>query len=102
VQHLRSGVTLGAGMPTQRPRHTITETDDVARALDDAARRWPDDRDARGRLLLRLVHEGHEAIGADGEAEAAKRRRAIASTSGALTGVYDEGYLSDLRDDWPK
>jgi hypothetical protein len=89
-------------MPTQRPRHTITETDEVARALDDAARRWPEDRDARGRLLLRLVHEGHEAIGADGEAEAAKRRRAIASTSGALTGVYDEGYLSDLRDDWPK
>jgi hypothetical protein len=88
-------------MPTQRPRHTITETEDVARALDEAARRWPEDREARGRLLLRLVREGHEAIGVDRDAEAAGRRQAIARTSGALTGAYDEGYLSDLRDDWP-
>jgi hypothetical protein len=101
VQHLVPGVTLSVEMPTQRPRHAITETDEVARALDDAARRWPEDRDARGRLLLRLLHAGHEAIGTNREAEAADRRQAIARTSGALTGAYDEGYLSDLRDDWP-
>ena len=40
----------------------ITETDEVARALDDAEKRWPDERDARAKLLLRLVKEGHQAI----------------------------------------
>jgi hypothetical protein len=88
-------------MPTERPRHTITESDEVARALDDAGRHWPEDRAARGRLLLRLVREGHAAISEDREAEAVERREAIARTSGALTGAYDADYLSDLRDDWP-
>ncbi len=88
-------------MPTERPRHTITESDEVTQALDDAGRRWPEDRGARGRLLLRLVREGHAAIDEDREAEATERRKAIARTSGALTGAYDERYLSELRDDWP-
>lgn len=73
-------------MPTQRPRHTITETEEAARALDDAAHHWPEDRETRGRLLLRLVREGHEAIGVDRDAEVEERRQAIARTSGALTG----------------
>jgi hypothetical protein len=29
-------------MPTARPRHMITETDDITAALDAAARRWPE------------------------------------------------------------
>ena len=89
-------------MPTERRRHTITETDDVARALDDAARRWPDERGRRSRLLLRLLQAGHEAIGAERDDDAARRREAIQSTSGVLTGAYPEGYLTRLRDDWPK
>jgi hypothetical protein len=88
-------------MPTDRPRHSITETEDVARALDDAGRRWPEDRAARGRLLLRLVREGHAAIRGRDEADTADRRDAITRTSGALTGAYDEGYLTTLREDWP-
>jgi hypothetical protein len=88
-------------MPTSRPRHTITETDSVARALDDAARRWPTDATARGRLLLRLLEEGHRVIRAEGEAERARRQEAVRRTRGALTGVYPRGYLSELRGDWP-
>ena len=81
-------------MPTERRRHTITETDEIARALDDAARHWPEDRRRRSRLLLRLVQAGHEAIGAEREDDAARRREAVRSTSGVLTGAYPE--------DWPK
>lgn len=32
-------------MPTARPRHMLTETDEVADALRDAAHRWPEDRE---------------------------------------------------------
>lgn len=89
-------------MPTDRARHTITETDDVVRALDDAARRWPDDNGGRRALLLRLVHEGHRAI-RDREAQvSARRRHAIQATAGALSGLYEARYLDRLRDDWPE
>jgi hypothetical protein len=88
-------------MPTSRPRHTLTESDDLSRALEDAAKRWPEDRDARGRLLVRLVHEGHRAIREENAQRAAARREALRSTSGALTGAYEPGYLERLRHEWP-
>ena len=74
----------------------------VTRALDAAARRWPDDKDRPSKLLLDLVLEGQRAIEAREERATAARRAAIAKTSGALTGVYPEGYLEDLRKDWPE
>lgn len=88
-------------MPTTRPRHVITETDQIVRALDDAARRWPADRGNRSRLLARLVAEGHRAVLKDRENEAADRRTAIERTGAVLTGAYGEGYLAELREDWP-
>ncbi len=88
-------------MPTARPRHSITETDDVARALQAAARRWPDDRDRPGKLLLDLLREGHRAITGDAEGANADRRAAIAHTGGALTGSYPADCLERLRGDWP-
>lgn len=89
-------------MPTTRPRHTITETDEVAEALSAAARRWPDDRERPGRLLLDLLREGRKAIAEEEEQRLAQRRAAILSTSGALTGSYPPGYLEELRQDWPE
>jgi len=89
-------------MPTIRPRHVITETDDVAKALDDAAECWPAERGNRRQLLLRLVQEGHRAMTGREEAGAAHRRDAVARTSGVLTGVYGPDYLSRLRADWPE
>ncbi|MEP6462842.1 MAG: hypothetical protein ABJC62_05370 [Frankiaceae bacterium] len=88
-------------MPTTRPRHLITETDEVARALDDAAKQWPTDR-SRAKLLLRLVEAGHRAVMDERAARVAERRAAIARTSGALTGAYGKNYLRDLREDWPE
>jgi len=92
---------LHYGMPTTRPRHLVTETDQVAQALDDAARRWPEDRGSRAKLLLHLIEEGHRAL----LDEAGDRRRArlaaIKRTGGSLSGVYDDDYLERLREDWP-
>jgi hypothetical protein len=87
-------------MPTTRPRLTITETDDVAAALDAAAARWPEVR-SRRELLLRLVEQGRDVIDRDRDEATARRREAIRRTSGALTGAYEPGYLDRLRDDWP-
>jgi len=89
-------------MPTTRPRHVITETDEIEHALDDAARRWPDDSTNRRALLLRLVAEGHRAVTSRQAVDIANRLEAVASTSGALTGVYGVEYLTDLRQDWPE
>jgi hypothetical protein len=87
-------------MPTTRPRLTITETDDVARALDDAAVRWPE-IGSRQQLLLRLLKEGHESLRRDRDEDAERRRQAIRRTSGSLTGSYAPDYLTALREDWP-
>jgi hypothetical protein len=87
-------------MPTARPRLTITETDDVAEALDAAAARWPEVR-SRRELLLRLVEHGREVIDDDRRDATARRRDAVRRTSGALTGAYEPGYLEGLRGDWP-
>ena len=80
----------------------VTETDAVARALDDAAQRWPEDASARSRLLLRLVDAGHRAVRGQQESDAARRVAAVRRTSGALTGVYRPDELARLRDDWPE
>ncbi len=82
-------------MPTTRPRHTITETDELARLLDDAAQRWPGE--SRARLLVRLAEEGAQAR----EDEVARRREAIERHAGAFTGMYPPGYLEEQRKDWP-
>jgi hypothetical protein len=88
-------------MPTTRPRHLITETDQVAQALDDAARRWPEDRESRAKLLVHLVEEGHRALLDQVDDRRRARLAAIKRTSGALSGVYDADYLERLREDWP-
>jgi hypothetical protein len=87
-------------MPTTRPRHTVTETDAVARALDRAARRWPEEPN-RQRLLLRLIEEGERAVLAAEDAQVAERRERILRHSGVATGIYPPRYLDDLRADWP-
>ncbi|SDP70198.1 hypothetical protein SAMN04487905_107184 [Actinopolyspora xinjiangensis] len=78
----------------------ITETEEVTEALDEAARHWPEER-SRGRLLLRLITEGHHALRRTDAEITVKRRAAIERQRGALTGAYDEGYLAELREDWP-
>jgi hypothetical protein len=100
VQHLSRRCYTSRGMPTTRPRLTITETDDVAAALDAAAARWPE-VSSRRELLLRLVEQGREVIENERDDAVDRRRAAIRRTSGALTGAYDAGYLDRLRDDWP-
>jgi hypothetical protein len=88
-----------AAMPTARHRYQITETDEVARALDAAERRWPGV--PRSRLIVSLITENGSAISQLNETEAARRRAAIDTVAGSFAGLYPAGYLDDLRGEWP-
>ncbi|MGH3274532.1 MAG: hypothetical protein ACRDNZ_09485 [Streptosporangiaceae bacterium] len=87
-------------MPTTRPRYQITETSDVAHALDIAARRWP--REPRSRLLLRLIRAGGAALEQVRDDATRARLRAIDATSGKYADAFTDDHLVDLRQDWPQ
>lgn len=87
-------------MPTTRARHQVTETPDVAWALDVAALRWPGE--PRARLLLRLVQAGGDAVADGAETERERRRQAIRASSGTYPGAFGPDYLAELRADWPE
>ncbi|WP_125613645.1 hypothetical protein [Specibacter cremeus] len=88
-------------MPTTRPRHQITETDKIARALDEASRLWPELHGNRAKLLVRLVEEGYSAVASRRHDATSARRAALAEISGALTEAYGEGYIAALHAEWP-
>lgn len=89
-------------MPTTKPRHVVTETDEVAAALDVAAKHWPESAHSRSRLLVRLVKEGVLRVQEQEESALEKRLRAINEAAGSMSGVFPRGYLEELRKDWPE
>ena len=83
-------------MPTVRPRHVLTETDDLADAIDAAAAQYPGE--SRADVLRHLVRLGAETV-----AEAHERhRREVLDRAGRYPGLYPAGYLEGLRSEWPE
>lgn len=89
-------------MPTMKPRHAVTETSEVSEALHAAARRWPADRDKPARLLRHLIEEGFKSIEPENAERHNDRLDALRRISGSYTGLYEPGYLEDLRAEWPE
>lgn len=91
-----------AFMPTTRRRHMITETDDIRRAIDEAAERWPELESDRAALLRRLIMEGARS----GAEEAVRARleylAALDAVAGSFTGVYPPGAARQLAEEWPE
>lgn len=86
-------------MPTTRPRVLVTETDELKRALDEAARRWPDQ--SRSALLVRLALEGHQATQAEQALVVQSRVDAVERWSGFFSEGYEPDLLERIREDWP-
>ena len=86
-------------MPTARKRFQVTETDELERALDAAAGRWPGE--SRSRLLLRIINAGEEVVLAPPSVVGA-RRAAIKRLSSSYADGFDPNYLNTLRADWPE
>ncbi len=86
-------------MPTSRPRHFVTETDDLAQALDAAAFRWPGL--SRAQVLVQLALEGHRAVQQAHDETRRRKLAALRAHSGMLTGAYGPDYLQRLREEWP-
>lgn len=82
-------------IPTTRPRHTITETDEIARARDDVALAWPQLRGDRRALLRKLVEAGQVSVHTD----RGIRARVVAA-AGAATGAYPRNARAELLDEW--
>ncbi len=87
-------------MPTVRPRHFVTETDELADALDAAAQRWPGL--SRSRLISRLALEGDRSARSAQQVRRERRLVALRLHSGTATGAYGPDYLSRLRGEWPE
>lgn len=79
-------------MPTTRPRHPVTETDDIAEILDEAGRKWPDVPRAK---LIHLVMADWAAGGRSPGARAAARMSLVGSLPGTAE-RYDRAH------DWPQ
>jgi hypothetical protein len=87
-------------MPTARRRYQITETDDMQRALDAAARVWPNE--SRSRLVLRIMHAGGDAVSRQDRGRLETRLAALERVRGRYSEGLDEGFRARLRDDWPE
>ncbi len=74
----------------------VTETDEIAAALDDAALAWPELRGDRAALLRKLIDAGRASVHIDGGV-----RAVIGNAAGAATGAYPRGARAELLDEWP-
>lgn len=80
----------------------ITESDSLARAIDDAARLWPELKDERAELLRRLIERGIEAVEAEQNEHLEARRKAIREAAGSLSGIWPANWREELRAGWPE
>lgn len=83
-------------MPTDRQRHVLTETDDIADAIDAAASLYPGE--SRAEVLRRLVRLGAESVAE----RQGRHQRVVRDRAGRHPGLYPADYLADLREDWPR
>ena len=80
----------------------ITESDALAKAIDDAARLWPEVKDERAELLRRLIDRGIESVEAEFNGQIKARRKAVMEVAGSLSGIWPANWREEMRAGWPE
>jgi hypothetical protein len=81
----------------------ITETDDIAIAIDLAAEVWGKECPERADLLRKLIAKGAEAVEAERQQKQAQRMAAVAElSSGKFDGIWPEGWYEEYKNEWPE
>lgn len=79
----------------------ITESDELARALEAAQRVWPELAADRAGLLRKIIETGVEGIDSRLQQQANERLAAVESAAGALSGAWPTNWRQELDDEWP-
>jgi hypothetical protein len=79
----------------------ITESDALAKAIDEAANLWPDIADERAEILRRLIERGIESIETEVNEKIEARRKAVLEVAGSLSGIWPENWREEFRSEWP-
>lgn len=78
----------------------ITETDQLAEAIDVAAKIWPEYANERGVLIKKLLEAGITVTTQAAAKQRANRLAAINKVAGRLDTVWPENWRDELHNDW--
>ena len=88
-------------MPTTRPRHMITESDELSSALDVAADRWPELAGNRSKLLRKILEVGIDSLASSSETARKSRLEHINKIAGSMSDTWPANWKEELGADWP-
>ena len=83
-------------MVTTLIRHSITETPEIAEAVDCGQALWPDA--SRAEVMRQLIVRGAESARHD----LGLRAAAVQTWAGFLPDTYPDNAAADLKDEWPQ
>lgn len=85
-----------ASMPTTLIRHSITETIEIAQAVDSGQALWP--QASRADVVRHLIVLGAQTA----RQELAGREAMVESWAGFLPEAYPRAAAAQLKDEWPE
>jgi hypothetical protein len=80
----------------------ITETDQLAAALAQAEKIWPELAGQRTLLLRKLLEVGITAIERESAEKVSRRLTQIQKLAGSMDGTWPANWKQELGEDWPK
>lgn len=89
-------------MPTARQRYMITETEPIARALEEASALWPDVAAEKSKLLQKILSEGMETVHLRAENNKLEKVKIIRQVAGSMNGIWPDGWREELLNEWPE
>lgn len=98
--HFHQSATL-APMPTTRPRHMITESEQLAHALELAGERWPEIAEDKGKLIKKMLEFSAEALRKEQNSVMAQRLSKVEELAGSLEDVWPANWREEARAEWP-